>query len=371
MRLQQTPTRLTLRILPWIPWVVAGALVLAAVLPSLLVEKTRLACDRAVPPGSCTLAKTALLRRTVETFALDTVSGVTLNRVSSVSRNTNNTNTVYQVQLDTTAGPLLLTDSYSSDGGQAQRQVSQIEAFLQDSSQSQVVIEEDGTWTAMLFLLFFGAGAVGVLLTLGTPVTLVMDKLSHRLILTRYRLAQKEQIDHSLRHVVGLRIQASPSLDQEKSATYTLVVALTNGESLPLTPYATPELSSKQRICEQVATFLGQPIPADPKQWVDRVNPAQIFMASNPGDMLSLVLKGKAAREGAIADCRARLEQDPRSLDSHARLVMILTMDGQKPAAEAHLIQARQQLLAAGDKAQADHLSALLEQLRGGSFGQG
>lgn len=350
MKIEKTSSCLTLRTSPWGPWLVGIALALGGVIPSFSVGEHRLQCDRTPPPGRCTLNHTTLLRHQVTPIPLATITGARVERFEATDSDEDDT---YQVRIETTEGDIALPSYSSSNWGEHQRQANQIQQFIQNPAQSQLVLAESSWWIGVVLLIVFVGAGIFVIVGIGAWVTIQFDKYGNRFTLTRRRLFQTEHLEYPLRAIAGIRMETSTDSDGDTISRLTIV--LNSREVVPLAPYYTSGYEDKHRIGQQITNFLGKdPLPDLPKSTI-------VF---NPQIILPLVIKGKKGRDAAIADCRARLQRNPKDLEAHAQLVMVMAMEGQKKEAKAHLVQAHQQFVAQGDIDSADQISALLNQIQ-------
>ncbi|WP_008310569.1 tetratricopeptide repeat protein [Leptolyngbya sp. PCC 6406] len=344
---QETSSHLTLQLRPWFLWLLGSIFGVAGLLPSLFLGSQSLLCDRNPPPGQCELTQTTLLRKQSQTWPLAELQGAEVN-VSSGSDGS----PTYQVILRTREDSIPLS-SYSSSGEERHRQqAADINQFLQDSAQPQLLIQHNDAWFGLLFVGIFTGVALVIILVFGQIVTVDLDKLANQFTLTQRGVLGVKRIEHPLRAIVSTRIESSRN--SKGSTTYRLSLVLNSGEVIPLTPYYSSGYDEKQRTGERISTFLGLAPPSTNSE-----HP----LVPNFKDLFTLVTGGTAKREHAIATYRDRLQANPEDMDAHTQLALVLIMQGEKTEARNHLTAARRQFLAEGKTDLSNQITALIAQV--------
>jgi hypothetical protein len=346
---RQTSTRLTLRLVPWLLWLVGGIFTgVGSTVGVAVGGETVLRCDRTSPPAQCQLSSFNLLgHRRDQAFDIASLQGAEV----QTSYNSDG-DTTYRVVILTGQGPIPFTESYSSGLANYRQQASEINQFVQMPTTPSLHLHQSNAWFGLIFLIGFGGVGLAIVLFGGKVMTCDFDKSMGQLTLTQRGLLGAKTIQHPLHHLSGLRLEQSRG--SKGGYTYRLALLLKSGETLPLTSYYDSGRRGKEKMAEQVCNFLG--LPNLQTEHEDPINLAQL------GNVMSMVVGGKGKRQETITDCQNQIRQDPYNDEAYYTLAMALVMQGEKDNARRILEAGRLRLMQNGDLDKAMRLNKAIEQ---------
>ncbi|HEY9815957.1 MAG TPA: hypothetical protein V6D20_09215, partial [Candidatus Obscuribacterales bacterium] len=307
MRVLTSSTQhLVLQLRPWSLWFFGGAFMLFGLLPGLLIaEVATLECRRTEQPPSCELSRSSLVNDDRHVILLDQFQGVEVQESRSDGSST------YRVVLLTSEGDRPLTGHSSSGYAEKERLARQIDTFLNDTNQSQLVIQQDSRWLGYLFTLIFSGSGLAVACLLGKVVTCEFDKLGQSFKLTRRGLWGSKTIEHPLHHIQTVHLETSRS--SKGSTTYRVALGLKNGDRLPITTYYSSGRKGKQKTADQISAFLGLTTSTPLSLW--NLDLREFFR---------LLTGGQQTRQQAMVRYRETLEREPGNLQTQMSLVAAL-----------------------------------------------
>ncbi|TVQ24560.1 MAG: hypothetical protein EA367_01510 [Leptolyngbya sp. DLM2.Bin15] len=336
--LTSSAQHLVLQLRPWSLWLFGGAFTLFGLLPALLIaEVATLECHRTAQPPSCELSRAGLLKNDRHLILLDHFQGV------EVQESRSDDSSTYRVVLLTSEGDRPLTGYYSSGYAGKARQARQIDAFLTDLSQTQLVIQQDSRWLGYLFTLIFSGSGLLVLCLMGNVVTCEFDKLGQSFKLTRRGLLGSKIIKHPLHHIQTVHLETSHG--SKGSTTYRVALDLKNGDRLPITTYYSSGRKDKQKTADQISAFLGLTTSTPLSLWNLDLR-----------EFLRLLTGGQQVRQQSIVRYRETLEREPGNLQTQMNLIAALWLEGQRDEAIATVEDLKSSLTAQGKAGEAAKL---------------
>lgn len=329
--IHRTSTQLTLRLIPWGMWMFGGIFAIAGLLPSLLMGKTSLTCDRLPDSsGTCEILQSTLWQTRRQTFPLEDLQGTEV-----VSNPSSEGNTTYQVVLLLPEKSIPLSDfSSSDDRTHHQEQADLINQFVQDPTQSNLAIAEDlfslFELRAIPSILFSGIGLL-IICLFGQIIIIEFDKLSNQFILTHRGLLGSKRIEHPLKNIARCYVEPG------RRNTYGIQFLLTSGETFGLTSGSLSGYQEKFGTTQEIQSFLG----VEPSKTIEPRS-----FVSKARQIWGLMLGGKEKQQQQLEAYQARLSREPEDLEAHDGIVTILTLQGKRQEAKAHLEKFRAQFVA-------------------------
>jgi hypothetical protein len=216
-----------------------------------------------------------------------------------------------------------------------------------------------GSWVALtsgerLFGAAFALTGAVLLLAFANTVTATFDRGVGRFTLSIAGVVRNRETAHPLGEVVSVGVHQSAS--GRPSRTYRLVLALSSGARVPLTPMFSSGKADKERLAGEIRQFLGLqeepdvPIPGFRDLFRLMVDPNA---ATRMGEMLG----------GSTAQLEAMVRQDPGNIDARQRLGTALAMQNRVAEAREHLQAARGLAASRGNAALADQLDEMLTRM--------
>lgn len=328
--LTSSAQHLVLQLRPWSLWFFGGAFMLAGLLPGLLLaEVSTLECRRTEQPPSCELSRSGLVKDDRYVIPLDQFQGVEVQESRSDGSST------YRVVLLTSEGDRPLTGYSSSGYAGKERLARQIDAFLNDSSQPQLVIQQDSRWLGYLFTLIFSGSGLLVACVMGNVVTCEFDKLGQSFKLTRQGLWGRKTIQHPLHHIQTVHLETSRS--NKGRTTYRVALGLKNGDRLPITTYYSSGRKDKQKTADQISEFLD----------VTTSTPLSLW-SLDLREFFQLLTGGQQVRQQSIVRYREILKREPGNLQTQMNLIAALWLEGQRDEAIATVANLKSSLTTQG-----------------------
>lgn len=342
--IHRTSTQLTLRLIPWGIWIFGGLFTIAGLLPSLFADSYRLTCDR-LPEGSgtCEIRQSTLLQTRVQTFPLENLQGAEVVSFPSSEGNSDS----HQLFLLLPEEPIPLSNVSSSDRQYHQDKADRINQFVQDSTQSNLELAEDLVGLKIIAFLFFSGSGLIVLAIGGQIMILEFDKLSNQFIFTRRGLLGSKRIEHPLKNIARCYVE------QGSRNTSRIKFLLTSGETFDLTSDNSSGYQEKFRATQEIQSFLG----LEPPKTIDKTIQPRSFVPTGR-NILGLMFAGKEKQQQQLEAYHERLSREPEDLEAHNGIVAILTLQGKRQEAKAHLEKWRAQFVAE----EKFHLVQLLDQ---------
>ncbi|MBD2257039.1 tetratricopeptide repeat protein [Pseudanabaena sp. FACHB-2040] len=345
---RQTSTQLTLRLVPWLLWLMGGIFTGAGLMVWLaLGGETVFECTRTAP-AQCELTQSNPLGSRSRTFSL---AGLQQAEVET-HRNSDGDHT-YRVVLTTDQGVVPLTNAYSSGNGFHQNRAAQINQFIQSPAAASLRIHQDDRWIGLLFLVLFSGTGLALMLVVGKVVTCDFDKSMGQLTFTKRGLLGAETVQHPLHHLVSVTLQRSSG--SKGGNTYRLALGLKTGETLPLTSYYDSGKRDKEKTANAIRSFLGLSASRD---WHED----PMMTLAQVGNVMNLVVGGKGKRQETIANCQNQIRQDPCNADAYYTLAMALVMQGEKEQARQVLEAGQTRCMQNGDQEKALRLNQAIGQ---------
>lgn len=227
--------------------------VIAGLFPIVFIAKTHsFTCQRIDPKqGMCNLEESGLLGSSTTSIPLNALQGA----------NVQESDDTYKVVISTSQGSLPLT-SYSSSGvSEKETDASQINAFVQDSSQRSLIIRKDTRWLGYLIGGIFILVGGGLVVGLAGITTLSFDKSGNIMTLKRQKLIGTEIITYPISQISGVKLESNISTDSDgdRSETYRITFKLKLGKVIPLTSYYSSGREGKQKTVDLITNFLNLP----------------------------------------------------------------------------------------------------------------
>jgi len=235
---QQSPSQLTLRLLPVMVWLLGIIFLVGGVFAIFAVKVTTLTCQRThLTRGSCRLFTSSLLESKVREIPVNTLQGAKDEDDGIVLLTTSG-----EVSLDSAS------DSNSSSD------TSRINEFVSTPQQRTLTIQVDGRFFFYLIGGFFIASASFVLLSYSQIVTCVFDRTLGTFTLKQQGLFGTKITEYQIGEIVDIRVE---ELKDSDGSTYGLGIILRSGERLPLTRYySSGKRHSYQEIADRLRQFL-------------------------------------------------------------------------------------------------------------------
>lgn len=358
---QQTATKLVLKSVPWLWWLLGCGLWGVGILISMVIATvTTFTCDRTLQPPQCELTNQNLLSKEQERFNLEDLKQAEVSSRSSRRSRNRRSSSSYRVALQVGDRTLFLTPYSSFNSLHYSGQAHRINQFINDASQPSLRVTDSAVWVAVLIFAMFSL--VGCTLLLSEIVICDFDKRLGVWKVTRSNLRGTRQKQYPLADIVTVQLQTSSESSKTKksNSVYRVVIQLESGESVPFQSMYTFNRRGHRRIVERVQTFLGLSESAvDVRQEDTLVN-----LAGNP---LELVFKSAENRQTIIADCQTQLQKNPYDAELYAKLAMAWYSQGNREQAYQTLKTGRARLMRHGDTKRAQELDQVLQQLGGGS----
>jgi hypothetical protein len=253
---EQTPTTLALQtnaggfgclpLLFGVPFLVSGLAVML-----LLGKLTTLDCKRVEPTQvACNLTSAGLLGKQTTSIPAGQLQGADV----GVSRGDDGD--TYRVILVTkTMSIIPLTGVYSSGYGGKRQKADRINAFVNDSSQMSLTIQQDDRWFAYIFGgIFTLVGGISIMsmIMVKLPRVYVFDKKSGYLYVTFRSLIQSETKQFRLRDIQSAQVVESTDSDGDKSLQTQL--NLRSGNPMQLQVFG--DSTKHHAIAQAINTFL-------------------------------------------------------------------------------------------------------------------
>ena len=340
--IHRTSTQLTLRLIPWLIWIVGGFFTIAGVLPSLFAESARLTCDRLRDAsGTCEIIQSTLWQTRRHTFPIEDLQG------AEVVSSPNSEEDTYSVFLLLREKFIPLSNVYSSDRPHHQQQADRINQFVKDPTQFNLAITKEMFGLKMIITLIFlvGSGLL-VVACFGQIIIIEFDKLSNHFILIHRGLLGTKRIEHQLRNIACSYVQSCNG--------YRIKLMLTSGETFAVTPYISSGYDDKLRITQEIQSFLG----VEPTGTED---PG--FRLPPPVNILGVMLGGNQKPQQRLEEYQARISHQPEDIEAHYGIASILALQGKKQEAKPHLEKFRSKFAAEKNFELAQLLDQALDQM--------
>jgi hypothetical protein len=207
-------------------------------------------------PVSCTL--------TEENFFTNTTTTIGNLKGAEIHEDEDDDGTTYQVILITERGKLGLTSYTSSGYSQKQKQVDQINAFVQ-SSQPFLEIRQDDRLVGYSFGGLFFVCGLAIMAPVFDSLTAIFDKSQGKFYLHQISLFSNCRHEYPLYQI--LKVDVEEKTDSDGDCSYRLGVVLRSGERLPLTmSFVSPsQKQDEENKATQIRQFLGLR-DADPEE---------------------------------------------------------------------------------------------------------
>ncbi|MBE9101502.1 tetratricopeptide repeat protein [Vacuolonema iberomarrocanum] len=338
---EQTHRRLTIQHKPYWPWVFGGiATVIGVVLGAALFGSTTLRCDRTTT--QCELTHSNMFGDRQRTFASDSLQGAEVDRTRD-----SDGDVTYRVVMQTREGEIPLTRAYTSGLGQRRRQADAINAFIQTPTQASLEIQQNSYLIGIIIFIFFGLfGSVMVLFIQSGLFT--FDKTLGQLTITRSHIfGRKRQEQYPLKQLVAAQLQHSKEACR-------VVLMMESGQLIPLMNYYSSGIAPKQKIVNEISTFLG----------VRDTQPSDAGIQFAPKDykeLLRLAFLGTTTeKQDAMQTAEAILTQDPDDLEAYLKYSVAAVAQGKRDQAEAKMVEARSRFMEQQDLAKANQMNQFM-----------
>ncbi|NMF86226.1 hypothetical protein [Nodosilinea sp. P-1105] len=151
MRLvRYTPSRLTLRPIPWDAWIMGILLIGIGSLGMLALGRAILECDR-VGSNQCTLSSSSWFTSEAHSFPISSMHEATLETYEDSEGEVS-----YRVSITTDQSSIPLTNVFLKDLRKQDRDAYAINQFINTPEANHLYIKQDKRWVGILFFIFFG-----------------------------------------------------------------------------------------------------------------------------------------------------------------------------------------------------------------------
>ncbi len=253
--IQENTDTLTLKIRPWLLWLVGSAFALMGAFLSLVLwQKTVLECVRSPEEdGKCRLQQTTAFSQSITELRLSELLGASIGTIRKEGQTPNH------VRLITSSGNIPFIPYYTLGYGDRQQIVDEIDTFLWDPQQISLLIQDDSRWFAIAFGGLFMITGLSISLIFGQETTCIFDRQDGSLVVEKKGIILHHQRNYPITAVSDIEVEESKG---SKGNTYRLSLVLDEANSsqpslhLPLSPYYSAGLSEKQQAAHQIRTFL-------------------------------------------------------------------------------------------------------------------
>lgn len=216
-------------------------------------QLSTLKCQRVEPTqGSCQLVNSSLLGSNETKIPLNQLQSAKVD----VSKDSDGDN-IYRVVLLTNSGEIPITPG-TSDAGEKQKNAARINAFIDNSEEISLHVQQDNHESVYLvggiFVLVGGGLVFGSLLYREFIVSYTFDKALDLVRLKRQTLFHTKVTELSLREINQVDIKEKTDSDGDK--TYSVWLNLKSGEHISLSLQGITDKQNNQKIAECIRQFL-------------------------------------------------------------------------------------------------------------------
>lgn len=235
-------------------WLGGSISIISALLILLLGgQANKLTCNRVTPAqGTCQLETSVLLLGSiVENVPLADLKGAEIKQ----EKGTRSTN--YYVVLLRSQGKITLTGNvgnYGASYNYKQRIVSQINAFVKDTTATSLRIEDNPPWGLLLFCSLFIVGGFYLAVIEGQIIILTLDKIEERITMRKIGLLGIQVIQHPLSRISDIKLEEMTS----HKGFYRINFMLDEGSQITLPPSSKKNREKQYKVIEALQNFLNQ-----------------------------------------------------------------------------------------------------------------
>jgi tetratricopeptide (TPR) repeat protein len=349
--IQENHSQMTLRLRPWFLWVFGGIFTSAGLLIALLASVDSFTCRRdSSTPATCELSRIGLLGKEQQILPLEDIQGTKVNHLRDSKGNSS-----YSLILLTNQGEISPINTSLSNYETVHKWGEEIEVFLQDNQQNNLVIEYDNRWAIYIFSgLFISSGIVVGLC--GKVVFCKIDKTLGILTLDKYNLISNSQAEYNIRDIKGLTLQTSTG--SKGSKTYRVALVMASGDYIPFTSYYSSGFNQQQQTVDIISKFINlEPII----EHEPMISLPEVF--SLVKDMVGLKFMNLQKREAKLATLQEAVRNNPDDAEANYQYGLALSILQKNDEAQPFLATAQRLFSNQGEWQKVQQIDAILNSL--------
>ncbi|MEA5514120.1 hypothetical protein [Nodularia sp. UHCC 0506] len=248
--IQESSSQMTLRLRPWIVWIL-GAVFTNIGLSGIVLwpQVHTFICRReTTAPSTCQISSTGLFWSDQQVVSLKDIEGTKIQTFRG-----SKDKLTYRLLLLTNKGEVSPISTDISDQIRVKNWGEKIDIFLKDTQQENLFIEYDHRLFDYLFAGIFASGGLVALLS-GKVVVCKIDKTLGKLTLEKYGLLGNSQAEYSISQIRGVTLQKSRN--SKGGTTYRVALFMHSGEYIPFTGYYSSGFRHHQQTADHISEFI-------------------------------------------------------------------------------------------------------------------
>lgn len=351
--IQETHSQMTLRLRPWFLWFF-GAIFSTGGLSVAIVgsQVNTFSCNRDnIAPATCQISSKGLFWSKQQVLTLKDIQGAGIRTVKDSKGNSS-----YHLLILTNEGEVSPLPINFANQTTVTNWVQDIELFLKETQQQNLLIEDDNRLFIVLFGSLFVSTGLAIAVLMGKVVVCDIDKTLGKLTLAKYGIIGNSQTEYSTRDIRAITLQKSVS--SKGGSTYRLALVMHSGEYIPFTSYYSSGFRQQQRTADIISQFLNVPSLPDNDNLMSFKDAFSTFK-----NVAGLGLMNQQKREDQLAHLQQEVMNNRHDAEANYQYGFALYVLQRHQEAQPFLAEAKRLFDLSGNKLRVIQIDAFLDSL--------